>query len=78
MTAFYSEQARYKQLVTAKEGKYKMLARSKEGRQTERQRQLSKLRSLQSVVEKIKADFPATQEYLNTVATSLSARLSCS
>ena len=76
MTEFYSGQARCKQLVAAKEGKYRMLAKTKEGRGAERERQLEKLRSLQAIVNKLEEDFPDTQESLQTVSASLSARLS--
>ncbi|CAI8056769.1 Coiled-coil domain-containing protein 40 [Geodia barretti] len=76
MAELYSEQAKYKQLVAAKDGRYRLMAKSKEGREVEEERQLQKLRSLQAVVDKIRTDFPATQEYLQTVSVSLSARLS--
>ena len=76
MAEFYSGQSRYKQLVAAKDGKYRMLAKSKESRGTERERQLEKLRSLQAVVNKLETDFPATRDHLQTVSTSLNARLS--
>ena len=76
MAEFYSGQARYKQLVAAKDGKYRMLAKSKESRGAERERQLEKLRSLQAVVNKLESDFPATRDHLQTVSASLSARLS--
>ena len=72
---FYSKQARYKQLVAAKEGKYRMVAKSRESRETEEERQLQKLRSLQTVVEKLLSDFPDTHDQLNTVAAALTARL---
>ena len=76
MTEFYSEQAKYKQLVAAADGKYRMLAKSGEGREAERQRQLRKLSSLQTVIDKIKTNFPATSDYLQTVSHSLEAQLS--
>ena len=75
MAELYCEQAKYKQLVGAKDGQYKLLAKSKDTRDAERERQLQKLRSLQDVVDKIQTDFPATQEYLGTVSVSLNARL---
>ena len=75
MTEFYSGQARYKQLVAAKDGKYRLLAKTKENRDAERERQFEKLKSLQAVVDKLITDFPATQEYLQTVSVALNARL---
>lgn len=75
MAEFYSGQARYKQLAAAKDGKYRMLAKTKENRETERKRQIEKLKSLQAVVDKLSTDFPATQEYLQTVSVTLNARL---
>ena len=52
------------------------MAKSKESREAEQERQLQKLQSLLAVVDKIKTDFPATQDYLQTVSVSLAARLS--
>ena len=76
LAEFYSGQARYKQLVPAKDGKYRMVAKTKESREAERERQLEKLRSLQAVVDKLETDFPATRDHLQTVSASLNARLS--
>lgn len=75
MAEFYSGQARYKLLVAARDGKYRMVAKSKESRESERDRQLEKLRSLQAVVNKLETDFPATRDHLHMVSASLSARL---
>ena len=76
MAELYEGQARYKQLMAAKEGKYRMVAKSKEGRDAERERQLEKLRSLQAVVNKLETGFPVTQDHLQLMSASLSARLS--
>lgn len=73
---FYSGQARYKHLVAAKEGRYKMVFKSQEARETERKRQLEKLKSLLAVVEKLETDFPASREHLQNVSVSLKSRLS--
>ena len=70
-----SGQARYKQLVAAKEGRYRMVAKSREAREAERERQMEKLRSLQAVVDKLQTDFPGTREHLQAVDTSLKNRL---
>ena len=75
MAEFMSGQARYKQLVAAKEGRYRMVAKSREAREAERERQLEKLRSLQAVVDKLQADFPGTREHLQSMTASLKTRL---
>ena len=75
MSEVLSSQSKVKYLTAAKEGKYKLLNKNAENREAEWQRQLSKLQSLQLIVEQLKGDFPTCGEQFKQLALSIKSRL---
>ena len=75
MTDLLSSQAKVKYLNTAKDGKYKMVSKSQESRETEWQRQVEKLRSIQAIVERLEEDYPASESQLKPLSISVRSKL---
>ena len=71
-----SGQSKVKSLMAAKEGKYKLMTRSAEGCEAERQRQISKLQSLQGIMECLQEDFPSCDRELQNLSLMVKCRLS--
>lgn len=72
---FLSSQSRVKYLTAAKEGKYKLFNKTGESRETEWQRQVAKLQSLQDIVDRLQSDFPAREGTLRNMALSIKSKL---
>lgn len=75
MSELLSSQSKVKYLTAAKEGKYKLLNKTEESRDTEWQRQMSKLQSLQAIVERLQDDYPAHGGQLRNLSISVKSKL---
>lgn len=75
MSELLSSQAKVKYLTAAKEGKYKLFNKSAENSEVERQRQVSKLQSLQDITERLQSDFPASEGQLRNILLSIKSKL---
>ena len=75
MSELLSSQSKVKYFTAAKEGKYKLFNKSAAGGEAERERQISKLQSLQDIVERLQSDFPACEGQLRNISLSIKSKL---
>ena len=75
LSELISSQSKVKYMTAAKEGKYRLLNKSEESREAEWQRQLTKLQSLQAIVEQLQDNFPNCGGKLRNIALSIKSRL---
>lgn len=76
MSELLTSQAKVKYLTAVKEGKYKLLNKSAEARDTEWERQVTKLQSLKEIVERLQSDFPACEGQLRNLSLAIKSKLS--